>query len=89
MSCGKPESDRLERCSATSSTAKPNVDFAILLRMGMVAHTPPTESMNMMGHQQNVTFVVLAHMVGAVHIPQRKTTDMEKDQNAAGAGLVL
>jgi hypothetical protein len=44
--------------------------------------------MNMMGHQQNVNFVVLAHMAGDVHIHQRKATDMGKDQNAAGAGLV-
>ena len=56
--------------------------------MGMVAHTPLMESTNMMGHQQNVNFVVLVHMVGDVHTPQRKTTDTEKDQNAAGAGLV-
>lgn len=88
MSCGKPESATLKPCSATSSTAKPNVDFAILLHMGIVAHTPPMESMNMMGHQQNVNFVGLVHMAGDVHILQRKTTDMEKDQNAAGAVLV-
>lgn len=57
--------------------------------MDMAAQTPLMESMNMMEHQQNVNFVVLVHMVGDVHIPQRKTTGTEKDQNAAGAVLVL